>query len=128
MLRKLGFNVKLKQINSETYFTLTGNRSTPDLDTGWSDWFEDYPHPNDFFQPLLSAESIQDTGNTNLAEIDIPEFNEKISRLAEETLGPKQEAEYAALGKGYMETGPMGAVRDRARSRPSSPAKSPSTR
>ena len=106
VLRKLGFNVKLKQINSETYFTLTGNRSTPDLDTGWSDWFEDYPHPNDFFQPLLSAESIQDTGNTNLAEIDIPEFNEKISRLAEETLGPKQEAEYAALGKGYMRQAP----------------------
>jgi peptide/nickel transport system substrate-binding protein len=106
VLRKLGFNVKLKQINSETYFTLTGNRSTPDLDTGWSDWFEDYPHPNDFFQPLLSGESIQDAGNTNLAEIDIPEFNKKISRLAEETLGPEQEAEYAALDKGYMEQAP----------------------
>lgn len=106
VLRKLGFDVKLKQINSETYFTLMGNRSTPDLDTGWSDWFEDYPHPNDFFQPLLSAESIQDTGNTNLAEIDIPEFNEKIARLAEQDLGPKQEAEYAALDKGYMEQAP----------------------
>jgi peptide/nickel transport system substrate-binding protein len=106
VLRKLGFNVKLKQINSETYFTLTGNRSTPDLDTGWSDWFEDYPHPNDFFGPLLSAESIQDAGNTNLAEIDIPEFNEKIAGLAEQDLGPKQEAEYAALDKGYMEQAP----------------------
>jgi peptide/nickel transport system substrate-binding protein len=106
VLEKLGFNVKLKQINSETYFTLTGNRSTPDLDTGWSDWFEDYPNPNDFFQPMLSGEGIQDTGNTNLAEIDIPELNEKISRLAEEDLGPEQEAEYAALDKSYMEQAP----------------------
>jgi peptide/nickel transport system substrate-binding protein len=102
----LGFDVKLKQINSETYFTVIGNRSTPDLDTGWSNWFEDYPHPNDFFQPLMSTESIQPTNNTNYSEIDIPEFNKKILRLAEETLGPEQEAEYAALDKGYMEQAP----------------------
>jgi peptide/nickel transport system substrate-binding protein len=106
VLRKLGFNVKLKQINSETYFTLTANLSTPDLDTGWSNWFEDYPHPNDFFQPLLSGESIQETNNSNRAQIDIPELNEKISRLAEEPLGPDQEAEYAALDKSYMEEAP----------------------
>jgi peptide/nickel transport system substrate-binding protein len=106
VLRKLGFNVKLKQINSETYFTLTANLSTPDLDTGWSNWFEDYPHPNDFFQPLLSGESIQETNNSNRAQINVPELNEKISRLAEEPLGPKQEAEYAALDKSYMELAP----------------------
>ena len=37
---------------------MIGNESTPDLDTGWTDWYQDYPHPNDFFQPLLSGESI----------------------------------------------------------------------
>ncbi len=58
MLKKLGFNAKLKQLNADNYFTVIGNLSTPDLDIGWTDWFEDYPHPNDFFQPLLAGESI----------------------------------------------------------------------
>jgi peptide/nickel transport system substrate-binding protein len=107
VLRKLGFNVKLKQINSETYFTLTGNRSTPDLDTGWSDWFEDYPHPNDFFQPLLAEESIAPTNGTNLARFADPALSKKITELGEETLSPEGEAAYAQLDKEFMEQAPL---------------------
>jgi peptide/nickel transport system substrate-binding protein len=106
VLRKLGFNAKLKPINSANYFTVIGNRTTPDLDTGWLDWFADYPNPNDFFEPQLAAESIAPTNNTNLAEIDVPELNEKIARLGEEPLGAKQEGEYAELDKSYMEQAP----------------------
>ena len=85
---------------------MIGNQSTPDLDTGWSDWFQDYPHPNDFFQPLLAGESILPTNNGNFAEIDNPKFNKKIARLGEEQLGPEQETEYEALDKEYMEEAP----------------------
>jgi peptide/nickel transport system substrate-binding protein len=106
VLKQLGFNPKLKVINAANYFTVVGNRSTPDLDTGWLDWFEDYPNPNDFFGPLLSTESIQQTNNYNLAELTIPEFDRKIAQLGQETLGPQQEAEYAELDKGYMEQAP----------------------
>jgi peptide/nickel transport system substrate-binding protein len=106
VLSKLGFDAKLKPVNSANYFTVIGNRSTPDLDTGWLDWFADYPNPNDFFEPQLSAESIAPTNNTNLAEIDIPELNEKIAKLGEEPLGAKQEGEYAELDKSYMEQAP----------------------
>jgi peptide/nickel transport system substrate-binding protein len=83
-----------------------GNRSTPDLDTGWSDWFEDYPHPNDFFQPLLAGESILQTNNGNFAQIDEPSLNKEISKLGEEQLGPEQEEKYAELDKKYMEQAP----------------------
>jgi peptide/nickel transport system substrate-binding protein len=106
VLQQLGFNAKLK-ILGDNYFTVIGNKSTPDLDTGWLSWFQDYPHPNDFFQPLLAGESIQPTNNTNFAEINVPELNKKISQLGEETLGPEQEKEYAALDKGYMEQAPF---------------------
>ena len=58
VLNELGFNAKLKKINADNYYAIIGNETTPDLDTGWLDWFEDYPHPNDFFQPLLAGESI----------------------------------------------------------------------
>jgi peptide/nickel transport system substrate-binding protein len=106
VLTKLGFHAKLKEINADNYAAIVGNSSTPDLDTGWLDWFEDYPHPNDFFQPLLSGESIQPTNNFNLSQTDIPALNKKITRLGEETLGPKQEAEYAELDKEYMDEAP----------------------
>lgn len=106
VLNKLGFNAKLKEVNAEDYFTLIGNKSTPNLDTGWADWFEEYPHPNDFFQPLLSGESIQPVGNGNFAQINDPKLNAKIKRLSEEALGPQQEAEYAKLDKEYMELAP----------------------
>jgi peptide/nickel transport system substrate-binding protein len=106
VLKELGFNAKLKIINKDNYFTIIGNRSTPDLDTGFGDWYEDYPHPNDFFQPLLSGESILPTNNGNFANYDVPAINAKIKRLSEEQLGSKQEAEYAAMDKEVMEQAP----------------------
>jgi len=106
VLKKLGFNTKLKIINQDNYFTVIGNLTTPDLNTGWGDWFEDYPHPNDFFQPLLAGESILPTNNGNFAQINDSDLNEKIKKLGQEQLGPKQKDEYAALDKSFMEQAP----------------------
>jgi peptide/nickel transport system substrate-binding protein len=106
VLQKLGFDTTLKVLNADDYFALIGNKSTPDLDTGWVNWFQDYPHPNDFFQPLLSGESILPVNNGNLAEINEPEMNAKITQLGEEPLGPEQEAEYAQLDREYMKLAP----------------------
>jgi peptide/nickel transport system substrate-binding protein len=106
VLTKLGFNAKLKTTNADNYFTIIGNATTPDLDTGWVNWFEDYPNPNNFFQPLLSGESIAPIYNTNLSFMDDPKLNAKIARLGEEEFGPAQEAEYAAMDKEFMEQAP----------------------
>lgn len=103
VLKELGFNTKLKVVNADNYSQVTGNASTPDLDTGWSDWFEDYPHPNDFFGILLNGNSIEKTNNYNFSMSDNEELNKKMERLDEEQLGPSQEKEYAELDKAYME-------------------------
>ncbi|MBA3864995.1 MAG: ABC transporter substrate-binding protein [Solirubrobacterales bacterium] len=103
VLKELGFNATLKQINADNYFTVIGNLSTPDLDTGWSDWFEDYPHPNDFFQPELAEESILPTNNGNFSQFADPELSRETVKLAQETLGPEQEAAYSEMDKKYME-------------------------
>ena len=107
VLNELGFNAKLKTINADNYYAIVGNETTPDLDTGWLAFYEDYPHPNDFFQPMLDGESIAPTYNTNLSRMDDPKLNAKIAKLAEEPLGPQQEAEYAELDKEFMELAPM---------------------
>ncbi len=103
VLNEIGLKAELKILNPDNYFTVIGNRSTPNLDTGFSDWFEDYPHPNDFFDILLNGESIQDTNNQNFSQTNVPALNEKIDKLAEEQLGPQQEKEYAELDKAFME-------------------------
>ncbi len=106
VLSKLGFDAKLKTINADNYITIVTNTSTPDLDTGWINWFPDYPNPSNFFQPLLSGESIAPVFNTNLSHMDDPKLNAKIAKLSEEQLGPEQEAEYAELDREFMEQAP----------------------
>jgi peptide/nickel transport system substrate-binding protein len=106
VLKELGFNTTLKILNADNYFTVIGNATTPDLDAGWSDWFQDYPHPNDFFQPLLAGESILPTNNGNFAKFDVPAVNKQITKLGEEQLGPEQEEAYKELDKEIMEQAP----------------------
>ncbi len=106
VLTQLGFHAKLKEVNADNYTSVIGNRDTPDRDTGWYDWFADYPHPNDFFQPQLSGHSILPVGNSNYSEMDWPLLNREISRLGEEVLGPEQEEGYATLDRLYMELAP----------------------
>jgi peptide/nickel transport system substrate-binding protein len=106
VLEQLGFDVKLKKVNGASYFTLIGNSNTPDLDAGWSNWLLDYPHPNDYFQPQLAGESILPSGNTNWSNFDDPAVNRKIRELERQTLGPRQEREYAALDREVMRQAP----------------------
>jgi peptide/nickel transport system substrate-binding protein len=106
VLKQLGFQTTLKIVNADNYFGLIGNESTPNLDIGFANWFEDYPHPNDFFQPLLNGESIVPTGATNLPRIDDPQLNAEIDRLGEGPLTPQVEAEYAELDRKFMEEAP----------------------
>lgn len=106
VLKELGFKTNLKIVNADNYFAVIGNQNTPDLDAGWAQWFQDYPHPNDFFQPLLAGESILPTNNGNFANFDDPAVNKQITELGEEQLGPEQEAAYAELDKEVMEKAP----------------------
>lgn len=106
VLEDLGFEVTLKAVNAVNYFTLTGNAGTPNLDTGWANWFLDYPHPDDYFQPQLSGESIAPNGNTNWARFDDPAIDAKIKELGRQQLSPRVEGEYADLDEAVMKQAP----------------------
>jgi peptide/nickel transport system substrate-binding protein len=102
LLNSLGFNAELKIISGDIYFTTIGNVKTPNLDTGFTDWFQDYPHPNDFFDPLLDGENITPTNNNNYGYVDIPALNKEINRLNQQPL-EQVEQQYADLDRKYME-------------------------
>ena len=101
VLNEIGLKAELKILNPDNYFTVIGNTSTPNLDTGFADWFEDYPHPNDFMF-LLNGNNIQSTNNENFGQTNVPALNEKVEKLSEELLGPQQEKEYAELDESFM--------------------------
>ncbi len=106
VLKELGFDAELKILNADNYFTVIGNEETPNLDTGWTDWYEDYPHPNDFFQPLLNGASIQPTNNQNFSYTADQELDTLMGKLGEERLEAPQEKQYAEMDKKYMEQAP----------------------
>jgi peptide/nickel transport system substrate-binding protein len=106
VLGELGFEPTLKIIEPDNYFTVIGNLTTPNLDTGFANWLEDYPHPADYFATQLIGAAIQPTNNSNWAQFDDPALSAKVERLGREQLGPKQEAEYAVLDKAYMRQAP----------------------
>jgi len=105
-LRKIGFRVELKVVNADSYFTVIGSRRTPNLDAGWSDWFIDYPHPDDFFRPLLFGGSILRFYNGNFARLAVPRLDRKIQTLSQRPLGPATERAYASLDRSYMKLAP----------------------
>src|SRR5262249_28077142 len=105
-LEEIGFDVTLKIINSDNYFPVIGNHSTPNLDTGFANWFAEYPNPNAFFQPMLTEGALAPTNATNLARFANPKISAEIERLATEPLGPEQEGAYAAIDREVMEEAP----------------------
>ncbi|WP_197376212.1 ABC transporter substrate-binding protein [Mycolicibacterium baixiangningiae] len=103
VLNQLGFNATLKVIAGDVYWTTIGNQSTPDLDTGFGNWFQDFPHPDDFFRPLLNGASILPTNGNNLSRANIPELDTKANQLLTQQISDDVEKQYAALDRAYME-------------------------
>ena len=63
-LNKIGLKAKIKNIPAEEYFVTIGTRKNKPQ-TGWANWFQDYPHPSDFIDILLNPDNVVDVGNNN---------------------------------------------------------------
>src|SRR6266540_2066685 len=83
VLKKLGFNAKLKIIDPSVYFTTIGNQRTK-AQTGIANWFQDYPHPLDWFDVLLNGKRITEEHNNNYSNADVKAINAKIEALKKE--------------------------------------------
>jgi peptide/nickel transport system substrate-binding protein len=105
VLQELGFHARLKILNPDNYFTVIGNRRTANLDTGFADWFQDYPHPNDFLQLLLATKPTP-FDNENFSQLVARKLNRKVAGL-EQRSGPIDTAAYAGLDRGYMKLAPI---------------------
>jgi peptide/nickel transport system substrate-binding protein len=105
VLNSLGFKAKEKIINSSVYWTTLGNQATK-AQIGFADWFQDYPHPLDWFDVLLNGTRITQTHNNNYSNFDNKAVNAKIASLKKQSkLTSSVNDQWAALDKQAMQQG-----------------------
>jgi peptide/nickel transport system substrate-binding protein len=105
VLKKIGLNAKVKIIDASIYWTTIGNQKTKAA-IGFADWFQDYPHPLDWFDVLLNGTRITETHNNNYSDFNDPAVNSKIAELKQKpTLNATVNSEWAALDAQIMKKG-----------------------
>ena len=103
VLTKLGFKPTLKIIDAGIYWTTIGNQANK-AQIGFADWFQDYPHPLDWFDVLLNGERITQTHNNNYSNFDSKGVNQTIDHLKQQpTLNSTINNQWAALDKTVMQ-------------------------
>jgi len=104
-LNKIGFKATLKPLAGANYFTIVGNQSTK-AQIGFTNWFEDYPHPSDWFNILQNGENITQVHNNNYGNVDVKSINKEIDRLGhlppDQALGAQANADWAKVDKDLM--------------------------
>jgi peptide/nickel transport system substrate-binding protein len=104
-LNKIGFKATLKPLAGANYFTVVGNQSTK-AQIGFTDWFEDYPYPSDWFNILQNGENITQVHNNNYGNVDDKAINKQIDTLdhlpPSQALSASTNAKWAAIDKTLM--------------------------
>jgi peptide/nickel transport system substrate-binding protein len=101
-LAKIGFKPKLHLLSHQVYFQTIGNQATK-AQAMFTDWYQDYPHPLDWFDVLLNGNRITQTHNNNVSNADFPAANATIERLKKVTQPSAQtKNEWAQLDNDYV--------------------------
>ena len=79
-LKKIGWNAQIRELAGANYFTIVGNQATK-AQIGFTNWFEDYPYPTDWFNILQNGENITQVHNNNYGNVDFPSINRQIDHL-----------------------------------------------
>lgn len=82
MLNEIGLDAKPKIVNGAVYFQTIGNQKT-EAQTGFLNFFADFPHPLNFFF-LMESETIQPTNNSNTSNVEDEHIDDEVAALAEE--------------------------------------------
>jgi peptide/nickel transport system substrate-binding protein len=103
-LTKIGYKPKLHLLSHGVYFQTIGNQATK-AQAGYTDWYQDYPHPLDWFDVLLNGNRITQTHNNNVGNVDVPSVNKEIDALKKITvLTPAVNARWAKVDQDLMVT------------------------
>lgn len=83
MLNEIGLDAEPKIVSGAVYFQTIGNQKT-EAQTGFLNFFADFPHPLNFFF-IMEGDTIQPTNNQNISNVDDKRIDEEVAELREET-------------------------------------------
>jgi peptide/nickel transport system substrate-binding protein len=97
VLNQLGYKANVKLLAHGVYFTTVGNQATK-AQIGFTDWFQDYPSPIDWFDVLFNGNRITQTHNNNSGNTDFKDVNKLIEGLkATPSTTPAQNGKWAKV-------------------------------
>ena len=103
-LTKIGYKTKLHLLSHQVYFQTIGNQATK-AQAMFTDWYQDYPHPLDWFDVLLNGERITKTHNNNVGNVKVPAVDKEIDALAKEAqITPAINDRWAKVDRDLMVT------------------------
>jgi peptide/nickel transport system substrate-binding protein len=100
-LKKAGFEVVLKPIDTKTWYDEIGKVDKP-FDVFWGGWGADWPGASTVLPVLFDGRLIQD-GSNNYGNFNDPAINAEIDRIADIGDGAEQAKAYGELDKKIME-------------------------
>jgi len=104
LMNEIGFKGKTKILDQQVYFGTIGDRKTK-AQAGFTDWYQDFPHPADFFEPNLSAKALASNPTFNFQFKSDPDLDAALKKLGPESDPSTVADEWAALDKLVVERG-----------------------
>jgi peptide/nickel transport system substrate-binding protein len=80
MLNEIGFDADVKTLDQQVYFEQIGLKRNK-AQIGFTDWFQDYPHPGDFIESLLSTRALQSEVTSNQGRVSDPQIDSELDKL-----------------------------------------------
>jgi peptide/nickel transport system substrate-binding protein len=102
VLDRIGFKAKTKILDAQVYFGTIGLKKTH-AQTGFVNWYQDFPHPADFFEPNLSKKALRSSPTFNVEFKSNPIVDKGLAKLTPETDPATVAAEWARLDRAVIE-------------------------
>jgi len=80
LLNKVGWKATPKLLAAAVFVQTVGNQATK-AQMVWLNWYQDYPHPLDWFDAPFNGNRITRVHNSNIGNVDFPDVNVAIERL-----------------------------------------------
>ncbi|MDQ3850602.1 MAG: ABC transporter substrate-binding protein [Actinomycetota bacterium] len=102
VLNQIGFKAKTRILDQQVYFGTIGLAKTK-AQTGFTDWFQDFPHPGDFFEPNLSKKALQSSPTFNFQFKSNPAVDRGLDKLNPVADPSTVADEWAALDRSVVQ-------------------------
>jgi peptide/nickel transport system substrate-binding protein len=102
VLDQIGFKAKTKILDQQVYYGTVGLKKTK-AQTGFTAWYQDFPHPADFFQPNLSKKALASSPTFNFQFKSNPVLDRGLDKLTPETDPATVASEWAKLDRAVVE-------------------------